>query len=480
VTRRVRFAPSPTGFVHVGSARTALFNWFLARQVPEGVFILRIEDTDEERSRQEWTDGIVDAMAWLGFDFDEGPYRQSDFLGEHQAALAGLTAAGKLYRCACTAADVAARKPPGSPPGYDGYCRERAVPPSAAAAYRFRTPDEGHTIVADEIRGPVTFENALIDDFVVAKGSGAVLFSLANVVDDRRDEITHVVRGEEHLPNTPRQMMLWSALNEVGAAVALPSYAHVPVLVNEKRQKLSKRRDPVALELYRSQGFVAPALVNYLALLGWSPRTEHEKVDIAECIPQFQLGDVSHSPAFFDVKKLAHLNGEYIRELAPERFVAACAPWVSPSVSGWWPSEFAPPWSTERYDPHAFAAIAPVVQERVSRLDEVPSLVDFLFLDDLGITWPAVVAALGDDPRVREVLTLSRAAFAEVTWSSDELHVVLSHVAEGAEWPLRKAQAPVRLAVTGRTVGPPLFEAMVVLGRQRTLDRLDRVLERAL
>ena len=345
---RVRFAPSPTGYFHVGSARSALFNWLLARQNPEGVFILRIEDTDAERNREEWVGGIIEAMAWLGLDLDEGPFRQSDFADAHAAATQALLTGGFLYFCDCTSEDVQSRKGDNKTPGYDGFCRVRALERSDTTALRFATPHTGSTVVHDLIRGDVEFSNHTVDDFVVAKSSGAVLYALANVTDDRNDRITHVIRGEEHLANAPKQMLLWSALNEVlGDEVPLPVYAHLPLLVNEQRKKLSKRKDPVATESYRNQGYIAGAFVNYLALLGWSPRGDKEIVARSHLIEQFRLEDVSHSPAFFDVKKLNHMNGEYLRAMDPEEFVVACAPWVAPWLEGWTPPDREVPWTRE-------------------------------------------------------------------------------------------------------------------------------------
>src|ERR1035437_415191 len=318
---RVRFAPSPTGFFHVGSARSALFNWLLARQSPTGCFILRIEDTDADRNREEWVEGIISAMAWLGLDLDEGPFRQSDNVETHISAATALLEGGYLYYCDCTGEDVQARKGDDKTPGYDGFCRDRGLSRGPTAAMRFKTPRDGVTTVQDLIRGDVEFSNHTIDDFVEAKSSGAVLYALANVTDDRNDAITHVIRGEEHLPNAPKQILLWSALNDaLGDDVALPFYAHLPLLVNELRKKLSHRKNPVATESYRDQGYVAPAFVNYLRLIGWSPRGDEEIVPLATIIEQFRLQDVSHSPAFFDVKKLSHMNGEYLRAMSSQEF----------------------------------------------------------------------------------------------------------------------------------------------------------------
>ncbi|MGB7103767.1 MAG: glutamate--tRNA ligase, partial [Acidimicrobiales bacterium] len=366
---RVRLAPSPTGLFHVGTARTALFNWLIARQDPNGVFILRIEDTDETRNREEWVEGINSAMAWLGFTPDEGPFRQSDSEAAHEATAAALRRKGYLYYCDCTLEMIEARKPPGAPPGYDGYCRDRGVERAEHTALRFRTPREGVTIVRDLIRGDVEFENRLIEDFVVVRSSGVVLYNLANVTDDRHDRITHVIRGEEHLANSPKQMMLWAALNEAtNDHIALPLFAHLPLLVNEQRKKISKRRDRVATESYRDQGYLSSAFVNYLALLGWSPRGDEEIVPFETLIEQFRLEDVSHSPAFFDVKKLTHINGEYVRALSLLDFIKASAPWVRPWSTPWRPSDREPSWREDQFSAATYERIAPFLQERVATL----------------------------------------------------------------------------------------------------------------
>ncbi|HEY7931717.1 MAG TPA: glutamate--tRNA ligase, partial [Acidimicrobiales bacterium] len=286
---RVRFAPSPTGLFHVGSARSALFNWFIARQHPDGVFILRIEDTDESRNRQEWEDVIIASMAWLGLNVDVGPYRQSERRSAHEAARDALYASGDLYYCDCTAELLAARKGENKTPGYDGFCRDRGLGPGERRALRFKRPLEGSLVVHDDVRGEVTFEMRALEDFVVARANGDVLYALANVVDDRDDRVTHVIRGEEHLANAPKQILLWEALSAAtGEVVELPRYAHLPLLVNEQRKKLSKRKDPVATERYRDEGYLASAFVNYLALLGWSPRGNEEIVPLAEMVAQFR------------------------------------------------------------------------------------------------------------------------------------------------------------------------------------------------
>jgi glutamyl-tRNA synthetase len=462
---RVRFAPSPTGYFHVGSARTALFNWLFARQTG-GTFVLRIEDTDAERNREEWVDGIVSAMDWLGLTPDEGPYRQSAQVGRHHEAVDQLWASGHLYACDCTREAVEARTKDRATPGYDGFCRDRGLD-RPGHALRFRVPDEGTTVVHDLIRGDVAFPHAAIEDFVVVKSNGQPLFVLANVVDDVDMAITHVIRGEDLLPSTPKGLLIWQALE--GPEVPLPAFAHLPMLVNEKRQKLSKRRDPVAVEQYREEGYLADAMRNYLALLGWSHPEGREIIPVDELIARFRLEDVNHSPAFFDVQKLRHVNAEYLRALSVDDFTTAAGPWLSPPAA---------PWPADSYDAASFARMAPLVQERVSVLGEVPGMVDFLFLDEPEIDDKSWSAATKDTALAESVLRRAADAFAGAPWEAEALHAVAQQLADSAGAPLRKVQAPIRVAVTGRSVGPPLFESLEVLGRERVLGRLRAALAR--
>ncbi len=472
---RVRFAPSPTGFFHVGSARTSLFNWLFARH-HGGAFVLRIEDTDVERNRDEWRDGIISAMAWLGLDYDEGPVLQSSLVADHAAAAEALYDAGYLYACDCSREAVEARS--AGRPGYDGFCRDRGLPRSERTALRFRAPDDGETIVHDLIRGDVTFANASFEDFVVVRPNGAVLYPLANLVDDRGAAITHVIRGEDLLPTAPKQVLMWEALNRCRGVepVPLPRYAHLPMLVNEQRKKLSKRKDPVAVESYRDQGYLPDAFVNYLALLGWSPRGE-EIASRDLLVEQFDLADVSHSPAFFDVKKLTHLNGEYLRALAPAAFVEAARPWVAPWSSDWAPAT-PPPWREDEFDPELFVRVAPLVHERVATLGEVAPMVAFFFTE-VEPDEAAFAKAIGSDPLGQTMLAVAIERFAELDWTSEALHAATAELGSALGLALRKAQAPIRCAVTGSLVGPPLFESLEILGRDVVLRRVREALARA-
>jgi glutamyl-tRNA synthetase len=446
---------------HVGSARSALQNWIYAKQ-HDGVFVLRIEDTDAARNRPEWTEGIISALDWIGIERGgyEGPYFQSAYAPDHTAAATRLYGEGRAYYCDCTREDVIARTG-NQHTGYDGFCRDRGLGPGEGRALRFRTPDEGETIVDDLVRGKPTFENKLIEDFVIARSDGSPLFLLANVVDDMTMGITHVIRAEEHLPNTPKQQLLWEAL---GAAP--PVWAHVPVIVNEKRQKLSKRRDKVALEGYRDEGYLAAAMKNYLMLLGWAPSGDREIVPWQVIMDEYRLEEVNHAPAFFDVKKLRAFNGDYIRALAPEEFAAVCAPWLSGTET-----IPAPPWRPEQFDVETFTAVAPLAQTRIAVLAEIVDYVDFFFLDQPVRDEASWAKAMKGD--AAEILDAATEAFAALEdWSAEPLKATLEQVGLARELKLGKTQAPVRVAVTGRSVGLPLFESLEVLGRERTLERL--------
>ena len=468
MTVRVRFAPSPTGYFHVGGARSALQNWIYARQ-HGGAFVLRIEDTDAARNRPEWTDGILSALDWIGIERGsyEGPYFQSSYAAEHTAAATRLYGEGRAYYCDCTRDDVIART--GSQyTGYDGFCRERGLEPGPGRALRFRTPDDGETVVVDLVRGKPTFENRLIEDFVIARSDGSAVFLLANVVDDMTMRITHVIRAEEHLPNTPKQQMLWEAL---GATP--PVWAHVPVIVNEKRQKLSKRRDKVALESYRDEGYLAAAMRNYLMLLGWAPSGDREIVPWSVIEQEYRLEDVNHASAFFDVKKLRAFNGEYLRALSAEEFTAVCAPWLAGTNT-----IPAPPWEPAAFDPVAFAAVAPLAQTRITVLSEIVDYVDFLFLEQPVIDEASWAKAMKDG--AASLLSAAAEAFAALdVWTAETLRAALERVGEERGLKLGKTQAPVRVAVTGRSIGLPLFESIEVLGRERTLARLAAARDRA-
>lgn len=435
---RTRFSPSPTGYFHVGGGRSVLYNWFLARQSPDGVLILRIEDTDKERHGEEHVDGIRRAIKWLGLDWDE-EYRQSERTALYADAVARLVAQGDAYYCSCSRDEIDARKKEGDPHGgYDRFCRDRGLG-AEGHALRFKVPLPGKTVIDDTVRGAVEFDNDNIQDFVIQRADGSPLFILANVVDDIDMRVTHVVRGEEHLPNTGPYELLWTALG----GGEYPVFAHLSVIVNDKRQKLSKRRDSdrVVLEEYAAEGYLPAAMANYLALLGWSPG-ETEIVPLEQMVRDFRLEDVTSSSAFFDVKKLRSFNGDYIRALSLDEFVAACEPWVAAS--------------------DLFRAAAPEVQTRIEVLSDVAGMVDWLFDAPTGVSLDAAAAPMLDGCIV---------AFESCDWTEEGIKAALMSVGEANGLKLGKAQAPIRLAVMGRPQGLPIT-TIGLLPRDEVLRRL--------
>jgi glutamyl-tRNA synthetase len=487
IAPRLRFAPSPTGFFHVGGARTALFNWFIARRTG-GTFVLRIEDTDAERNRADWTEGIQSAMKWVGVDWDEGPFFQSERTALYAGAVDRLLSEDKAYFCTCTAEEASARNfekhgKIGTNMGYDGFCRGRGL---SEGAVRFRTPDTGTTIVVDLVRGEPEFENSLIEDVVIRRTNGAFMFLLANVVDDIDMRISHVVRAEEHLPNTPKAVLLWQALTDQ----PVPVFAHLPVIVNEQRKKLSKRRDKVAVEDYRTQGVLPHAMANYLALLGWNPGEDREILTMQQMIDEFRLEDVHKASAFFDIAKLTAFNAEYVSALSEDEFVEACRPYLTgrlnpingalPMVASEnaevnlvaaakMPGAFPP----EAFDEGLFRRAIPLIRERVKLLADVSPLVDFLFIEPSidQTSWDKTMTGAAE-PTAVAMLDGLLAVGETVEWAHDPLKSVVEQSGAALGLKLGKAQAPIRVAVTGRTVGPPLFESLELLGRDRTIARL--------
>ena len=449
----------------MGGARTALYNWLLALK-NNGTFVLRIEDTDESRNQPQWTQGIIDALAWIGIDSNdphfEGPYFQSTNAEAHVAAAHKLFAAGHAYYCDLTTEQIQERAKAAGLNGYDGYSRDRGLAAGPGHVLRFKVP-AGKTIVHDTVRGEVEFDNSTIEDFVLLRGNGTPVFLIANVVDDMTMNITHVVRAEEHLPNTPKQQMLWDALG-----VTPPVWAHVPVLVNEQRKKLSKRRDKVAVEQYREEGILPEAMVNYLMTLGWAPIGDTEIVPWEQIVQEFSLESVNHSPAFFDIKKLQAFNGEYIRKMPLADFVDA-ANNILTSAAATWPAE--------RYKPEVFAAMAPLVQTRVAVMAEVVDMVDFLFMAEPPIDDAAFTKAFSADFAI-PTLTQIATAFETIEWNAESIKQAVEAVGTEHEVKLGKLQGPLRIAIAGRSVGPPLFEPIELLGRDESLRRIRAALLR--
>lgn len=455
---RVRFAPAPTGYLHLGSARTALFNWLTARHLG-GTFLLRVEDTDLERSRQELIDVVFEALQWMGLDWDEPPVLQSTRVEAHQAAVDRLIDAGFAY-WSDPVLEGDRERTGGRP--YDPADRDRDLGPGDGRAVRFRTPDDGTTSWVDLIRGEIGFENATIEDFVLRRADGSPTFFVANAVDDHDMGVTHVIRGEDLLNVTPKQLMLRSALGDRRPI----ELGHLPLIVNEQRKKLSKRRDDVSLLDYRDRGFLPEAMVNYLALLGWGlPDGSEIRLDpLRELPPMFEIGDVNDASAFFDVKKLRFVNAEHIRALGPAEFAERTRPWFD-----------AEPWA-DRFHASTFARIAGDVQVRAETLADVPGSVDFLFLTDPEIdedSWQKAMV-----PDAASWLEAVAVAAADWPWEAAALHERTFALADDLGANRRRFQAPIRVALTGRSVGPPLFESMEVLGREEALRRLTVARER--
>ncbi len=442
MTVRVRFSPAPTGYLHVGGARAALFNWLYARN-RGGTFILRIEDTDADRSRPELIEAIRESLLWLGVDWDE-EYRQSDRFDRYVEVVEGFVDAGLAYRCDCSQDDVKARVAEGA--GYDGHCRDRNVQPGEGVVVRFRTPETGVTGWDDLVRGRVEFDNALIEDFVLIRSSGVPMFHVANAYDDLDMGVTHVVRGEDLVNTTPRVLLLRQAMG----ADDQPIYAHLPLIVNEQRKKLSKRRDDVSVGDYATRGYLPEAMRNYLLTLGWGPKDDVEIRPIEELIELFDLADINKAPAFFDIKKLDHFNGEYIRMLDLETFIEQSRPFAGD------------------VDPALYALLAPWVQERIKHYDEVPQLIEWVVgppPEPIEKDWRKVMTK----DRVRDVLDLVIERLEPADWTAESLAAVVLGVGDELEV---KSQLPVRMAVTGRRSGLPLFEPMAELDRSEVMRRL--------
>jgi len=454
---RLRFSPAPTGYLHVGSARSALFNWLAARHAG-GKLLLRVEDTNAELYRPEYLDSMFNTLDWLGIGFDDEPVFQSQRADRYAAATQDLLENGFAYRCDCTPEAVKERTASKATPGYDGFCRDRDLPDGPTTAVRFRVPDEGTMAFDDIVRGQVEFELAALTDFVIQRANGTATFYLPNAVDDVDMGITHVVRGEDLINVTPNVLLIREALGVTDR----PVFAHLPLIVNAQRKKLSKRRDDVSVEDFRARGYLPEAFRNYLAVLGWGPKDGVEIRPIEEIVELFRLEDVVSAPAFFDPQKLDHFNGEYIRALDTAEFVRR--------LDGFLPAE---------WDQARFGAVAALVQERVKTLDEAAPMVEFLFTDPVVINndaWEKGVAKL---PAASAVLDAAIERYAAVPdFTPEALHELTAVIAEENDLKLGKAQAPIRVAVTGNTVGPPLFESLAVLGRDVTLARLRAARER--
>lgn len=461
MTVRVRFSPAPTGSLHIGSIRTALFNWVFARH-HSGVFILRIEDTDVERSREEWITGIQETLLWLGLRWDEGPYLQSQHTQEYLDAAKQLVDNGSAYECFCTEEEVKAyndaQMTAGKTPGYSGKCRSLTEEQRAAfraegrtPSIRFRTPDSGTSEFEDVIRGHVAVEWENIPDFVIVRNNGQPLFFLANAVDDVSNGITHVIRGEDLLDTTHRVIALRRALGHEEQ----PVYAHLPLLLGGDRGKLSKRHGSVAMDEFKSSGYLPDAINNYLMLLGWSPPDGEELFTMEKAAKEFDLDRVTHSAAFFDHQKLDYFNGEYIRRMSLAELVDA-----------------ARPFALERFDSideERFAEACRIGQERAITLTQLVEQMDFLFAAEFTIapeSWEKVVAT----ERVGEIFDAVTAYLENTEWTPEgvDLRPVLSELGLKP----KKVMPALYSVIEGRHAGLPLFDALVLVGRESALERL--------
>jgi glutamyl-tRNA synthetase len=467
---RVRFAPAPTGYLHVGGARTALYDWLFARH-HGGVFVLRIEDTDRERSTEESVQGIQDTLRWLGIDWDEGPgvggpfepYRQTERLEIYREVAERLVADGNAYRCYCTPEELEERRKAamarGEPPGYDGRCRNLTEEERRAFeaegrpfALRFATPGRD-VVVEDVIRGPSTFPARDLRDFVILRSDGTPTYLLAAAVDDWKMEMTHVIRGEDLHSSTPRQVLVLEALG----ADRIPAYAHLPLIVGPDRHPLSKRHGAVAVETFREEGFLPEAMVNYLALLGWSLDDHTTFFSRDELVRHFDLTRVARNPAAFDRAKLEAINGHYLREMDPERFGELVAETLSSEGID--------------ADGSVVREAVPLIQERIKLLSEAPPMLRFLF-EDAEPNDKAKKLVSGQGEYLRAVAERLEAM---KEWTVGSIKETLEGLAEERGLSKTKAFQPVRAAVTFSNVSPPLFESLALLGRERSLERLRRV-----
>lgn len=472
---RVRYAPSPTGSLHMGSARTTLFNWLFARH-HGGAMILRIEDTDRSRSKEEHVRALCETLRWLGLDWDEGPevggphapYNQMGRLAHYDRALEGLRASGAIYPCYCTPDELAERrevaKRTGQPPRYDGRCRHLSAEDHRAAeaqgrrpAWRLRVPDDGDLVVHDLIRGDVRFAFSTLDDFVVARSDGVPTYNFVVAVDDLEMEITHVLRADEHLANTPKQLLVIAALGRTP-----PAYGHLPMVLAADRSKLSKRHGAVAIEEYRQMGLIPEAIVNYCALLGWSSPDANEVLTLTELVSAFDLPRVGRSASTYDLEKLKWMGAQHLRRLSPEEVARRAEPWLREagldSVS------------RQGTGPSLTQAVA-LVQERVQTLAELPAAVEYFYrapdvYDPAGVRRyfrPETAALL----REAAVVVGELRPFGEA-----ELETAYRALAERMGITAASVIHPTRLALTGRTVGPSLFALAALIGQEACVQRL--------
>jgi len=450
-----RFPPSPTGYLHVGGARTALFNWLYARHT-QGRFVLRIEDTDVVRSTRASTDAILEALEWLGIDWDEGPYFQSRRTEIYYEYIEKLLSAGQAYYCTCSREAIAAMrqkaKETGGKPKYDGTCRNKGLLKSDDAVVRFKAPETGSTIIKDVVKGNIVIPNAEMDDFIIQRSDGVPTYNLAVVVDDITMGVNTVIRGDDHVNNTPKQILLYQALN-----APLPTFGHVPMVLGKDRSRLSKRHGAMSVTAYRDMGFLPDAFINYLVRLGWS-YGDQEFFTKEELIAKFTLENIGRSPGVFDTDKLLALNAEHIRKTPPAAVARQLVPFLKQSGCRAEADEF-----TE--------AVVETLNLRSKTLVEMAEGANFYYDDK--ITYNAKAAKKFLKPAIAEPLNLLIQALEALdVFDEPSLENAFKTVMAAAGMKLGKIAQPVRVALTGKTVSPGIFEMMIVLGPARVIARL--------
>jgi glutamyl-tRNA synthetase len=457
---RSRFAPSPTGFLHIGGARTALFSYLFARS-QGGAFILRIEDTDRERSTPESVQAILDGLRWLGLDWDEGPFFQSERMERYRAAVAELTLRGQAYYCTCTADELERKREAalreGRKPAYDRTCRERRGRPEGPAAIRFKAPEHGETAFRDLIKGPLVFQNEELDDLIVVRSEGTPTYNFCVVVDDHDMQVSHVIRGEDHVANTPKQIQLYRALG-----YPVPEFAHVPLILGLDRARLSKRHGATSVMAYRDAGYFPEAVVNYLARLGWS-HGDQEIFSRQELVEKFRIEDVGSSAGIFNPEKLDWVNFQYMKTLPLERLVADVRPFLEAR-------------GHTGLDDAWIAKVVATLRERAKTLVELADLAAFYFGDAVAIDPKAAAKFLKAETRPA-LEELVRELEQAPVWDTETIRQAFERVLQTSGLALGKLAQPVRVAVTGGTVSPGIFEVLEVLGRERSLTRLRRAIE---
>ncbi|MFQ5912568.1 MAG: glutamate--tRNA ligase [Nitrospinota bacterium] len=460
---RVRFAPSPTGFLHIGGVRTALFNWFFARR-HAGKFILRIEDTDRERSTEESIRQILDGLNWLGIDWDEGPYRQTERQAIYTEYADRLLSEGKAYRCYCTPEELEAMREraraQGKPPRYDRRCRNRTDASDLPYALRFKAPREGKTVVEDLLRGEVSFENAQLDDMIILRSDGTPTYNFAVVVDDVDMRVSHVIRGDDHLANTPRQAMIYA-----GLGWQLPEFAHVSLILGPDKKRLSKRHGATSVQEYQRAGFLPEALINYLVRLGWS-HGDQEIFTRREITELFGLEPIGTSSAIFDIDKLLWVNSQHMNRMATAELIPLLKPFFA---------EEGVEVSDEPAGRTYLDKVISSLRERSRTLVEMARSVRYFYRSDFGYDENAakkfLTAETGE--RMRKL----RARLADLTEFGEEaIHRVFQKIVEEEGVKLVAVAQPARVAVTGGTVSPPITEVLSILGKEETLARLDRAI----